>query len=1328
VAQAKAGEFSDSLEHRQAEALQKRLLAERIKPGNPLYIRVIDADRSRTAGIDTVNVSVETSSGDSIGQVTLQETGTHTGWFEARVPTAGAQAKAFAPNTAPGRNPNMVISPLTTYPAWAPVATKNVTPEFVVDLNDNVPLGELTITAQEQGSKLKKFILQTGLNAKEMMTVAAYPTNQLNIAKPWHPSVTIMNDTDYHHNQNLRSVYDLGELQYHLELGWLSQQFAAGVSDNVVGPSVAMTPTIPARVKWVRQNYHQNSHVVYRFRGYFYEPSAVMRQFKLVLGPYEVPKNTHPSVANPPQFLLAVDGKPITSKENPGLLEGAVGLQPGLHRFEIWATGWDCTIGFGRTVKLLANLEETEKLVECPDRFFDPGTFPSGVMEKRNGAATVKASADGTTFKVAFAPGSRARLLKLVFVGQEGPVPVLNKLALTQPDNKRVLPVAEDYAVLNKNNILEILTGDKVAVRYVDDRFVTKAKEKHERFLEVAFTTATIQFDYFEMRKDRNDNDEEYYEKLLRFALGKPVLLTVKDADMDTSEKPDTVTVTLETKTGGKRQVVAKESGDSTGIFRVWVTPVSGTPAKETEVQAGPGDMLTASYRDMENTEPGIPTDRFASLEQATFAVPELFLSHASVTAIDPAKLPPAKSLNEGFAPTLEQLEELGERGILERRSKQAKSGGMVRPRWNLTNEMVSVTTPPAKGFEAVLGQSLFIEVNAPALALRAGSYVRVYAQTDAGRKLATQRPAQAGATNAPAFDINVPGTMELNGGLQLSWEVPMDHWRDTPLLPIYLDSIVRGKNRPKTERFYCSVRLIPGVLPEYGVLDHEEITALRKAFKYVNPSGLVAQPNERVHVGFAYTDPTGAEQWLTATAKVITHPVLDVMEDDYRTPRTEAYVGETLSLRVVDLGADVSDRSDKVSVLLQAKSGAKQLVELTEVDTHSGVFKGGCLLTYATAVNTTTANTNEAVTIDVKKEGFPVVYGDKLGARYTDSKGIKTEPVLLTISKGADGAIAAFSKKYEDPEIAVRTQFTLAESYLEVAKHHRSLKDNESAAREYDLAKQMLASAMDQFKDKETRAHAEYLLGNLTLEEADATEEPELKVDRYRAALSRFMSVTGSYADTLHASKAQFKIATIYEKLKEPEVAAQEYVKLAYKYPDSEFLATAMARLGGHFQRTAAAYEAKAKPLLEKKEDKDAQFEGTALQKMSINEYLKAANIFSRLQERFPDHELAGKGGLYAGQAYMRASKNQDAVAAFQRVINTESYDGPEIRAQAMYWAGMCYESLKEPMAAYSLYKRLTFDFPESKWASYARAQLSQEGLLRLETEIETKRVEEGR
>ena len=311
-----------------------------------------------------------------------------------------------------------------------------------------------------------------------------------------------------------------------------------------------------------------------------------------------------------------------------------------------------------------------------------------------------------------------------------------------------------------------------------------------------------------------------------------------------------------------------------------------------------------------------------------------------------------------------------------------------------------------------------------------------------------------------------------------------------------------------------------------------------------------------------------------------------------------------------------------------------------------------------------------------------------------------------------------------------MRTQFSLAEAYLEMAKRHRKLGEHEKAEIEYASAKQLLSKAMDQFTDPETRANAEYLLGTLTMEEADATEDVELKETRYRAALSRFLSVTGSYSQTLYASKAQYRIATLYERLNEPEIAAQEYVKLAYKYPDSEFLATSMARLGSHFLKKAAAYEAQAKPLLTKAEedgDKDAQFEGEALQKMGIREYLKTAQIFSRLQERFPGNELAGQAGLRAGQAYMRAGKKQEAVDSFQRVMAEEGYDGPKVRAQAMYWTGMCYIDLRQQMAAYSTFKRLTYDFPESKWAAYARGQLSQEGMLKLETELELERLESG-
>ena len=129
-----------------------------VKPGNPIHVRVIDPDRSRTEDIDELIVSVSSSSGDSVSRITLKETGTHSGWFEGTIPTTEAQAMALASTSEAGRNPNMVISPKDDYPAWRPETEKGKHPVFTVDLNDNIDLGKFTISAKESGAKLTKFV------------------------------------------------------------------------------------------------------------------------------------------------------------------------------------------------------------------------------------------------------------------------------------------------------------------------------------------------------------------------------------------------------------------------------------------------------------------------------------------------------------------------------------------------------------------------------------------------------------------------------------------------------------------------------------------------------------------------------------------------------------------------------------------------------------------------------------------------------------------------------------------------------------------------------------------------------------------------------------------------------------------------------------------------------------------------------------------------------------------------------------------------------------------------------------------------------------------
>ncbi len=1290
------------------------------KPGNPIHIRVVDKDRSRTAEIDELQVSVAVSSGDSISSITLKETETHSGWFEGSIPTTGASARAMARSSEPGRNPNMVISPNNSYPAWRPIAHKNKEGyEFTIDLNDRVDLGKMKITAKEQGSKLQSFMLQTGMNSRDMTTIGIFPTNKIAIENPWKPSVTIIQDTDQYHNNNNRKVHEgYSEIRHQLEQGWVTQRHQAGVAENVAGISEAFKASIHAKEKWQRNNRHHNSHVIYRFRGYFHEEANTQRRFKLELDNWKPAKKPHPSVGHPPEFLLAVNGRPITDPENLKTLEGGINVRAGINTFEIWATGWDCMIGFGRNVKLFANTEDPEAWTEVTDSFFDPSTFPITSMDHRNGPAKITANADGTSFDVDFAQNSMARLIRLVPIKIEGPVVALNKITLNKPDGEKVLPIAEDYAELNKNQTLEILTGDRIYVRYRDDRFVTPAKERLERFLNVSFSDASISFADMEPRPDGGEM-KEYFEQLLRFQHGKFIDIAVKDPDMDSTVEPDTVEVTIDN--GSKKvTMTATETEDSSGVFKLRVVPVTGTP-KEGQIQVPVGGTLIASYIDTENNRPGVPIERITEIKHAEYVTPEFIVSNAEVGPWQPreeGQTAPLRTLQQGFEPN----------AFFDKIENPRDPSERILTRWQINH--VPTPTKQLNGpATVVLGQPMYVEVIAPQYALGMKSKVQIYAQTESGRKAAN--------AGGGSFDTSVPGTVEVRASLESIHSMGLHHRIDAPTLQSYIANVPASistfwgnKTKPDYDRFYSVIHLIPGVLPEYGVLSEEEIEDInrlnsdsRSAMEIKGDlNSLVVKPGETIHIGFKYTDKAGKVTWLQTTAKAATHPAFDIMDESYREPVTTAYAGEYLNLRVVDLGADVSDEHDTTNVLMQAKSGAKYMVVLSETGPHTGIFKHAVKLSYIKDPSTLPEQ------LDVAAEGFPITYGDTVAARYTDRNGINSPVYQVNVSKGADGMIAPFSKQYEDEEVAMRTQFSLAEAYLEMAKRHRLLGELEKAELEYASAKLLLSKAMDQFTEPNTRAHAEFLLGMLTMEEADTATDDDIKETRFRAALSRFMNVTGSYPESLHASRAQYRIANVYEKLGEPDIAAQEYVKLAYKHPDSPDLATSMGKLGSHFLRKAAAYEAQAKPLLAKaEEDKDAAFEGEVLQKLAEKEYVKTANIFGRLQERFPDNRLAGRAGIQAGQAFMRAKKYREAIAMFKRVIDEENYDGPSERAAGIFWSGMCYQEIRMEMAAYSAYKRLTYDFPESQWAGYARAKLSEERLLRLEENLELERLESG-
>ncbi|MFN9026375.1 MAG: hypothetical protein ACK5VX_09335, partial [Akkermansiaceae bacterium] len=104
-----------------------------------------------------------------------KETSHFSGEFQGIVPTAGAQAIAFASESAQGRDPNMAISS-REYPGWqGNVGDPSKSRTFGIDLNDNASVKDMSIEMGDASNKLTRFVFQTSLDGKNWTTRARYP-------------------------------------------------------------------------------------------------------------------------------------------------------------------------------------------------------------------------------------------------------------------------------------------------------------------------------------------------------------------------------------------------------------------------------------------------------------------------------------------------------------------------------------------------------------------------------------------------------------------------------------------------------------------------------------------------------------------------------------------------------------------------------------------------------------------------------------------------------------------------------------------------------------------------------------------------------------------------------------------------------------------------------------------------------------------------------------------------------------------------------------------------------------------------------------------------
>ncbi len=1209
-----------------------------IRPGNPFNVRVIDPDRSETPGRDKIEVRVAAMSGDVIAAFPLEETDTHSGVFEGAVQTSSGQAAAFASDSADGSEPNFAISK-GNYPPWA-AFPDNVRPKsLTIDLNDNVALGKMQVVANVPGRKLKSFAVQTSLNGRVFQTLASWPAE----FKPWDGSPTL---ELVRYGQQSRPPASVAEFAQYLDEGWLrdgAAKFSLGVkglmakwNEGVGGYAERLGLTPEKEGSWYLAH----------LKGAFYQPMRRVRTFQLATVP-EKPLGV--------TYFLTVDDQP---GDSPTRVRASLGK--GVHRIDIYvaSTRKGCP-----EFQLECDTDAAPFMAPAPPEMFDPAAHPeikAGVATK---PATVAASADGTAFDVAFPEGARARAVRLLLIDFETDAPAIARISLTDAAGKPVLPTPEDFMALRKNQVLEIVPGDKVTVTYQDPRAITEGREQHEAFLSATFSNATLSACFVEYTTGAGGQRTARYIPLRRFKPGDSVQVFINDPDADISDKPDTVAFAARSGDGKAVELKALETEEHSGVFVGTVFPVKTEPQRPGEVKVAEGDDLVLAYLDKENTDPGIPWERTAVVEQSWFEPPvvrvyevtsEPLPAEASTTA-EGQPAPRGGSPKSAIADRHAEAEE------------EVPATRTMTVSWPERQD-------PAKATPMLLGGPLLVEVVFPYAAQSAESTLALYAQTSGGLKAYGKPP------EGP-FDVKVPGTIKLLARPSNPPSIepppgyksvlvrenpfagqPLDDGRFTFLVPVELAKL--------PERSLATDEPEEGELPVLSVNGADEIL-----------------------LGLEFKGPDGKAQWATRKVVLAADEFFDITERRYREPLEGIQVGETAYFRVIDPLRDTSDQADTVVVSVKTASGTTQELKLSETFSHSGVFKGMARIVYKG--DPEGAKAPDALAVD---------YGDKITAVYQRPGAPKGIERSLLVYKGSDGKVLPFTKRFADPAVAVKTQFTIAEAYFELAKRHRELGQEKLASEEIALGKRILEEAIADFPDTEARTQADYLLADLALEFANNTADAEAKKKLHMEAAARFGDIVANYPDSPYAPKAQYKKALVFEKMGLIDQACEEYVKLSYRYPDNELVAETIARLGQYFLTKGKEIQAEAAAKADPVEREKAELQARDM-------YKTAAQVFGRLAPRFPTHKLAGKTAVLSAQCYMQAEDLPKAIEVFKEVVANSKMEN-ELIAEAMYWCGDCYMKQKDFVNAYRMFKKLTWDYPASKWAKFARGRLTEDAL----------------
>ena len=1134
-----------------------------VKPGNLIYIQVMDGDRDLTAAQDKVGIKLAASSGDEV-QIMIEEESLHGGVFLGMARTGELPAGAKASDSALDHSPLMAIDhSLDT--AWRSEPDGAAPKSLTVDMKELRATESITLTSpQSEQEAPVRMQVRGSHDGRFWFKLAAFPA-----AAATETPTLQFEETGMH-----RRIYKMPAKDLRDKYGW----------KEIVE---LLQKTKPSELKkvdtlsWQAPEEATDAHLLLWSGPIVQEREGAMR--------IEVTgRNT----------AVMLNGR-LELPVGAGTQSVALFLPRGVHELTIF------TIASPKIKSVEARRARENRqsptltLLPFTATDFEPSTASD--IQKFNPAPPAEIKQEENRWTLSM-PSRELRYIDFEFLEYRGEAISINNVEINGGGSKHIPPAA-DVLELASNEILELAPGDTVTVSYLDE--LTAGAEQRNRLLTQSLTATyyngeitPISYDFTRSAEGSVKGDRK---ELLRIEPGDRIVAEVVDFDFDIGLDRDQVEVEVQINADPPFKISATETGGSTGVFLAELD--TAAEAAEGKVVVKQGDKVYLRYKDSQNTFPGhaFYRETIVLLNEPTDARIQIVDSETPVDGA-PQFIAVDATRPDDYVSKIEYRLPLTVEVIDPDQAKDSSSTVLV---------------------DVVTSQ---------------GTTIRV--ECVLSRSFAADKESLAEARNPALLEGRFVGQIPLLlGGPESTKTVPEDGSLPKgglgkiilPVADAPLDSLDDGSDKPA------------------------KTTAALAVLRVIGSDSFTAHYDDS-------TRPDDSTTSLKASAALFSAATLEITDQEYLEPAEIVHVGKKIFLRLEDPDRDISSKRDKALIRVVTASGEDETIELEETLSHSGVFSASFPL--LAQAKPTSGN------FDGRIEAF---FGDAITVGYLDNvaqtpDGEQIIERMIPVAVGTNAVMAAFSKVYKDEDLAIQTQFHIAESYFELFKSHRRLKHDEEAAADLASGRRVLRELQDDYPNPKYAPRVSYLLGQFA-QEMEAWDE----------AIAAYGSIVRNHPDHNLAPDSQYKLSQCHEEAGELDAALEGYVTLAGTYPKSPLIANVMLRINEHFYL---------------KED-----------------YAVAASVGAKFLERFPNHQWTPKMAFRIGQCHYKLEQFTKGGKSFDAFA--KRFPEQELTAQALFWAGESYRMGKDIPNAFRRYNRCRWDFPESDAAKYSRGRLALPELL---------------